>query len=210
MLVVYRVKCLIKIHGEHVDSHTVGIVNELAHFFLKQDKSICTWTAFPVRELRVARIVLFNLLSMELVDNFLKSTSDDGCHIDFHVGPYCPSGSPVSGEGWCWPSSMILAWVESDKFHRLVNNRCKYLSLVSPYPIRDLVRTGGSFLQPFYLEGVGGGGGGTQQMFKRGGSASRSDYTIFTKKVPLSYTFYCQMVPLLHTLFRTFHSFELL
>ena len=69
--------------------------------------------------------------------------------------PYCPSGSPVWGEGWCWPSSMILAWVESDMFHRLVNNRCKYLSLVSPYPIRDLVRTGDSFLQPFYLGRVG-------------------------------------------------------
>ena len=50
-------------------------------------------------------------------------------------------------------------------FHRLVKNRCKDLRLVSPYPIRDLVRIGGSFLQLFYLGG-GGGGGGSQQMFK--------------------------------------------
>ena len=99
MLVVYRVKCLVKIHGEHLDSHAVGIVKELAHFMLNQDKGICTRTAFPVHELRVARIVLYILLSMELVDNFLKGTSDDGCNIDFPVGPYCPSGSPVWGEG---------------------------------------------------------------------------------------------------------------
>ena len=30
---------------------------------------------------------------------------------------------------------------------------------------------------------------------------------VFTKKVPLSYTFYWQIVPLSHTLFRTLHSF---
>ena len=96
---VYKVKCLVKIHGEHLDSHAVGIVKELAHFMLNQDKGICTRTAFPVHELRVARIVLYILLSMELVDNFLKGTSNDGCNIDFPVGPYCPSGSPVWGEG---------------------------------------------------------------------------------------------------------------
>ena len=39
---VYRVKCLVKIHGEHLDSHAVGIVKELAHFMLNQDKGICT------------------------------------------------------------------------------------------------------------------------------------------------------------------------
>ena len=43
--------------------------------------------------------------------------------------------------------------------------------------------------------GEGGGGGGTQPIFIRGDSAMRSNplpfYTpFFTKKVPLSYTFY--------------------
>ena len=31
-LVVYRVKCLAKIYGEHTDSHAVRIIKELAHF----------------------------------------------------------------------------------------------------------------------------------------------------------------------------------
>ena len=35
-------------------------------------------------------------------------------------------------------------------------------------------------------------------------------YTIFHEKVPLSHSFYWQMVILLHTLFRTLHFFELL
>ena len=43
--------------------------------------------------------------------------------------------------------------------------------------------------------------GGTQQMFIRGGSARKSHplsfyISLFTKKVPLSYTFYWQMLPL--------------
>ena len=45
----------------------------------------------------------------------------------------------------------------------------------------------------------------------RGGSAPRSNpltfyIPFFTKKVPLLYTFYWQMVPLSHTLFRILHS----
>ena len=55
-------------------------------------------------------------------------------------------------------------------------------------------------------------GGSTQQMFIRGGSAPRSNslsfcIPFFTKTVPLSGTFYWQMVPLSHTLFRTEHPF---
>ena len=58
----------------------------------------------------------------------------------------------------------------------------------------------------------GGWGGSTQQIFVRGGSALRSDPLLFylpffTKKVPLSCSFYWQMVPLSHTLFRTLHPF---
>ena len=58
------------------------------------------------------------------------------------------------------------------------------------------------------------GGGGTQQMFTRGGFAPKSNplpfyIPFFTKKVPSSYTFYGQTVPLSHTLFRTLHSFKL-
>ena len=50
--------------------------------------------------------------------------------------------------------------------------------------------------------------GGTQQSFIRVGSALRSNPLLFyipylTEKVPLSYTFCWQMVPLSHTLFRT-------
>ena len=60
-----------------------------------------------------------------------------------------------------------------------------------------------------------GGGRGTQQMFIRGGSAPKSNplpfYTpFFTKKVSFSYTFYWQMVPLSHTLFRNLNPFKLL
>ena len=57
-------------------------------------------------------------------------------------------------------------------------------------------------------------GGGTQQMFIRGDSAPRSNHLpflyhffFFTKKVPLSYTFYWKMVPLSHTLLRPLHLF---
>ena len=58
--------------------------------------------------------------------------------------------------------------------------------------------------------GAGGGGGGTQQMFIQGGSAPRSNplpfhIPFFTKKVALLYSFYWQMIPLWHTLFRTLH-----
>ena len=50
--------------------------------------------------------------------------------------------------------------------------------------------------------------GGHEQIFIRGGSALRSNtlpfhIPFFTKKVALSYTFYWQMVPLSHTLFKT-------
>ena len=55
--------------------------------------------------------------------------------------------------------------------------------------------------------------GGTQQMFIRGGSAPRSNplpfyIPFFTKKVPLSYTFYWQMVSHLHTLLRLLYPFS--
>ena len=56
----------------------------------------------------------------------------------------------------------------------------------------------------------GGGGGDKQQLFIRGGSAPRSNplpLPFFTKKVLISYSFYWQMVPLSHTLFRTLHPF---
>ena len=58
-------------------------------------------------------------------------------------------------------------------------------------------------------------GGSTQQMFIRGGSAPRFNplsfcIPFFTKTVPLSCTFYWQMVLLSHTLFRTLHPFYLL
>ena len=55
-----------------------------------------------------------------------------------------------------------------------------------------------------------GGGGDTQQMFIRGSSAPRSNplpLPFFTKKVLILYSFYWQMVPLSHTLFRTLHPF---
>ena len=57
--------------------------------------------------------------------------------------------------------------------------------------------------------------GGTKQSFIRGGSAPRSKPLLFytpllTGKVPLSYTFYGQMVPLSLTKFRTLHPFKLL
>ena len=56
------------------------------------------------------------------------------------------------------------------------------------------------------------GGGGTQQIFILGGSVPRSNslpfYTpFFTKKVPHSYTFHWQTVPLSYTSFRTLHPF---
>ena len=63
---------------------------------------------------------------------------------------------------------------------------------------------------PIARDWRGGGGGDTQQMFIRGGSAPRSNplpLPFFTKKVLISYSFYWQMVPLSHTLFRTLHPF---
>ena len=60
-------------------------------------------------------------------------------------------------------------------------------------------------------------GGGTQQTFIREGTDPRFNLVpfyipIFTKKLPLFYTFYWQMVHLSHkyTLLRTLHSFSLL
>ena len=58
----------------------------------------------------------------------------------------------------------------------------------------------------------GGGEGSTQQGFIWGRSAPRSNPLPFntsflTEKVPLSYTFCWQIVPSLHTLFRTLHPF---
>ena len=52
-------------------------------------------------------------------------------------------------------------------------------------------------------------GGCTQQFFTRRPEVQTLTFYIpfFTKKVPLSYTFYWQMVALSHTLFRTLHPF---
>ena len=55
-----------------------------------------------------------------------------------------------------------------------------------------------------------GGGGGTHQNFIPGGSAPKSNplpFYIPFFKVPLLYTFYWQVVSLLHTLFRTLQPF---
>ena len=58
----------------------------------------------------------------------------------------------------------------------------------------------------------GGGGGVSQKIFIRGGSAPRSNplpfyIPFFTKKVPLSYSFYWKMVPFSDTMFRTLQPF---
>ena len=66
-----------------------------------------------------------------------------------------------------------------------------------------------------YQEGVSigeGWGGGSQKIFILGGSAPRSNplpfyIPFFTKKVPLSYSFYWKMVPFSDTLFRTLQPF---
>ena len=63
----------------------------------------------------------------------------------------------------------------------------------------------------FFREGRGEGKG-AKKSFVQGGSAPRSNSLPFyipflTEKIPLLYTFYWQMVPLSHTLFRTFHPF---
>ena len=55
-----------------------------------------------------------------------------------------------------------------------------------------------------YFMSAARGGGDTQQIYVRGGSTPRSNTLPFyipflTEKIPLSYTFYRQTVPLSHT-----------
>ena len=82
-----------------------------------------------------------------------------------------------------------------------------YWPCFGPTP-KHLLRTQSPHARKLHLKPPGG----TQQMFIRGGSASKSNpwpfyIPFFTNKVPLSYTFYWKMVPLSHTLFRTLHPF---
>ena len=63
-----------------------------------------------------------------------------------------------------------------------------------------------------YLTINPGGGGGDSTNFYTGRLCPEVQpltllYTIFHEKEPLSYSFYWQMVPLSHTLFRTLHPF---
>ena len=87
-----------------------------------------------------------------------------------------------------------------------ISYKCRELST---FLAKDLLKVSSTFTK--YMNPPGGGG--TQQMFIRGGSAPRSNplpfyIPFFTKKVPLSYTFYWQMVPLLHTLLRLLYPFS--
>ena len=86
-----------------------------------------------------------------------------------------------------------------------ISYKCRELST---FLAKDLLKVSSTFTK--YMNPPRGG---TQQMFIRGGSAPRSNplpfhIPFFTKKVPLSYTFYWQMVPLLHTLLRLLYPFS--
>ena len=139
-IVIYSVKCLAKIHGltywqpcswDHQRSCTPYAES---------------WSGHPC----INQVVFHNPLNMELVDKFLKGTRDDWCHVDspvvpiVHRNPHFGERVDVGSLPWFWPSVKGEGEVPQASYIRF-----KYLSLISPFPIGDLVRTGGSFLQPF-------------------------------------------------------------